>query len=130
MEKDNKYDYWIDLAEYDLITAEAMMATKRYLYVGFMCHQVIEKSLKALYIKINQKTPPYVHNLLLLSQESGLYDSLSVEQKDFLDFLQPLNIQTRYPAYKESILKLLDANKCDELIKTTRIFFEWIKNKQ
>lgn len=31
-------DCWLKLAEYDLDTAEAMHETKRYLYVGFMCH--------------------------------------------------------------------------------------------
>jgi HEPN domain-containing protein len=39
--------YWAEIADYDLDTAEAMLATKRYLYVGFMCHQTIEKLLKA-----------------------------------------------------------------------------------
>lgn len=34
--------YWTDIAEYDLDTAQAMLDTGRYLYVGFMRHQVIE----------------------------------------------------------------------------------------
>lgn len=38
-----KVKYWIDLAKYDFETAKAMFDTKRYLYVGFMCHQTIEK---------------------------------------------------------------------------------------
>lgn len=37
-----KVKYWIDLAEYDFETAKAMFDTKRYLYVGFMCHQTID----------------------------------------------------------------------------------------
>ena len=41
-----KVNYWLDLARYDLDTAKAMLDTKRYLYVGFMCHQTIEKGLK------------------------------------------------------------------------------------
>jgi uncharacterized protein YeeX (DUF496 family) len=41
MEK--KINYWIELSDYDLETAEAMLKSKRYLYVGFMCHQTIEK---------------------------------------------------------------------------------------
>ena len=41
MEK--KINYWIELSDYDLETAEAMHKSKRYLYVGFMCHQTIEK---------------------------------------------------------------------------------------
>ncbi len=44
---DSKIKYWIDLSDYDLDTAEAMLQSKRYLYVGFMCHQSIEKSFKA-----------------------------------------------------------------------------------
>ena len=38
MTEQNKIDYWIDIADYDLKTAEAMLETGRYLYVGFMCH--------------------------------------------------------------------------------------------
>jgi len=45
MHMDEKTRYWIDLAEYDLETAKVMLAGKRLLYVGFMCHQVIEKAL-------------------------------------------------------------------------------------
>ena len=54
---DNKVQYWIDLAEYDIETAEAMFETKRFLYVGFMCHQVIEKSLKGYYVFVKNEIP-------------------------------------------------------------------------
>lgn len=43
----DKVAYWLDIADYDLDTAEAMYQTGRWLYVAFMCHQVIEKTLKA-----------------------------------------------------------------------------------
>ena len=33
-------EYWLEIAKYDLDTADAMLSAKRYLYVGFMCHQV------------------------------------------------------------------------------------------
>jgi len=36
-----KVEYWCELSEYDLETANAMLKSKRYLYVGFMCNQVI-----------------------------------------------------------------------------------------
>lgn len=42
---DDRIKYWVEMAEYDFDTAKAMLDTKRYLYVGFMCHQVIEKML-------------------------------------------------------------------------------------
>ena len=43
----DKVTYWTDLSDYDFDTAEAMLVSGRYLYVGFMCHQSIEKILKA-----------------------------------------------------------------------------------
>ncbi len=33
-----KAAYWLESAEYDLQTAQAMLETRRLLYVGFMCH--------------------------------------------------------------------------------------------
>jgi len=45
---DERAEYWIEIADYDIATAKAMLQTGRYLYVGFMCQQTIEKSLKAL----------------------------------------------------------------------------------
>ncbi len=44
-----KVKYWIDLYDYDLVMAEAMQKNEHYLYVGFMCHQTIEKIFKAYY---------------------------------------------------------------------------------
>ena len=51
--------YWIELAEYDLETANAMFTTKRWLYVGFMCHQAVEKTMKSYWCKSQQNDPPY-----------------------------------------------------------------------
>ncbi len=48
MNVEEKIEYWLDIASYDLKTARAMLRTKRFLYVGFMCHQVIEKVKKYL----------------------------------------------------------------------------------
>jgi HEPN domain-containing protein len=53
---DKKVKYWIEISEYDLLTAKSMLDTKRYLYVAFMCHQSIEKLLKAYSTEIYIKT--------------------------------------------------------------------------
>ena len=45
---DDNIRYWIELSEYDLETAKVMLSSRRLLYVGFMCHQVVEKALKAI----------------------------------------------------------------------------------
>lgn len=125
----SRIEYWIDLAKYDLDTARAMNDSKRYLYVGFMCHQVIEKVLKAYFVKNMEGNPPYTHNLSMLAEKSGLYDDMSNEQKDFLDFLEPLNIEARYPTTKEKLLSILNSKKCNELIKRTEGELEWVMKK-
>jgi HEPN domain-containing protein len=127
MEIDEKVKYWIDISDYDLVTAEAMLETKRLLYVGFMCHQAVEKILKGYYTKINSDTPPYIHNLLVLAERTSLLKELSEEQSNLLSQLNPLNIKARYPQYKEMILKELSNEDCLKLIKKTREFIEWVK---
>lgn len=48
---------------------------------------------------------------------------------NFIISLQPLNIEGRYPTYKESLLKYLTDEKCKNLIEQSKEFFEWIKLK-
>ncbi len=128
MDKIESIKYWVDIADYDLETAKAMLKTKRYLYVGFMCHQVIEKILKAYYCKILDDIPPYTHNLKRLADITGLTDKLTPEQTDFLIEILPLNIEARYPTYKDEIYKMLDKVKANEIISKTKEFSEWIKS--
>jgi len=127
MEK--KIYYWIELSDYDMGTAEALLESGRYLYVGFMSHQAIEKILKAYFVSIVHKVAPYSHSLSLLANKSGISDLLSEEQKDFIDMLEPLNIETRYPTHKEQLLKSLTKDRCTEILKKTRILQKWIKEK-
>ena len=60
----DKIKYWIELSDYDIETASAMLVTKRYLYVGFMCHQSVEKCIKAMLSAKNEEIPPKIHNLI------------------------------------------------------------------
>lgn len=122
----DKTTYWIDMAAYDLDTAKAMLETKRYLYVGFMCHQTIEKALKAVIAESGQ-FPPKIHNLLTLSDRTGLTGKFSPEQKKFITALNPLNIESRYPKYKDKINSMLTPETCKEIISGTEDLFSWIK---
>ena len=125
----DKIEYWTELSEYDLKTAKAMLKSKRYLYVGFMCNQVIEKIFKAYYVKMKKEQPPYTHKLIRLAEESGLYRQMSEEQKDFLDVISPLNIEARYPTQKQEIFEALSKRRCKEIFKGTEELVLWIKKK-
>ncbi len=58
---------WLAGAQYDLETAEHMLRTGRYLYVVFMCHLAIEKTLKALVCEATNASPPRIHDLQRLA---------------------------------------------------------------
>lgn len=126
---ENKVKYWIELSEYDFDTAKAMLRSKRYLYVGFMAHQSIEKLLKAFYVQTKQETAPFSHSLSYLAKESGIYNSFSEEQKDFIDKLEPLNIEARYPTHKDQLLKSLTEEHCSDILKNVQEIREWISQK-
>jgi HEPN domain-containing protein len=105
---DQRTVYWIEISEYDLETAQVMLENGRFLYVGFMCHQAIEKMLKAHITFTSQDHPPYIHQLLTLARTSGLAERMDDRMKDTLDILDPLNIEARYPSNKDEIFKSLD----------------------
>lgn len=121
--------YWLELSDYDLETAMAMLKSKRYLYVGFMCHQAIEKIFKAYYTKLLSEVPPISHSLSYLAKKGTFYELFSDEQKDFIDQIEPLNIEARYPSDKERLLKSLTFEKCKELIEKSSQLQKWIKTK-
>jgi len=126
---DEKANYWIELSDYDLETAVAMLNSKRFLYVGFMCHQTIEKAFKAYFSSLKTEVAPYSHSLSYLAKKGGFYELFSEDQKDFIDQIEPLNIEARYPTHKERLLKSLTENKCLEIIEKTKSLQEWIKLK-
>ena len=125
----DKVAHWLDIADYDLDTAEAMYQTGRRLYVAFMCHQVIEKTLKAYWCGTQPDDPPYTHNHKRLADGSGLYVQMTEEQKDFLNTITNYNIQARYPEDKEDLCKTLTPQVCQEMIDETKQMSQWIKDK-
>jgi HEPN domain-containing protein len=119
--------YWIDISEYDLQVAKTILDKGHYLYVGFMCHQAVEKMLKAIYVKQTSTMPPYIHKLDKLVERVGLKAAMSQEHNDFIDELTPLNIQARYPAYKEAIYSLIDKGKATQIVNKTEDLLQWLK---
>ena len=124
-----KVKYWIELSDYDFETAEAMLASGRYLYVGFMCHQTIEKIIKSYFCFKSDEVPPFSHNLSYLAEKSGLNDILTDEYRYFINLLEPLNIEARYPTHKEELLKSLSKERCEEILVNTKKFQKWVKKR-
>lgn len=124
-----KREYWLDLARYDLDTAEVMLNGSRYLYVGFMCHQVIEKALKASIWALTGNEPEYIHTLARLLRASGLSDDVPGNLAGLIDVLEPLNVEARYPTHKDKLMKSLTHERSEEILRQTKEMYTWIKSK-
>jgi HEPN domain-containing protein len=124
-----RLEYWLDLADYDIETAQVMLIGRRYLYVGFMCHQAIEKAFKGMLARdcAKDEIPPKIHDLSKLAIRANLIDTMSEEQKDFIEELNPLNIEARYPEYKEQVALTLTPERCRSIIAKTEELLCWIK---
>ncbi|MCL1865703.1 MAG: HEPN domain-containing protein [Spirochaetes bacterium] len=104
MTKEEKYAYWIELAQYDLDSAAAMFSTGRWFYVIFMCQQAIEKCCKGLYTLYIDDNVPKIHNIKTIVSrfKDKLPIAVSEDTLRFLDFLSAQYITYRYPDFEQS----------------------------
>ncbi|MEW6419598.1 MAG: HEPN domain-containing protein [Nitrospirota bacterium] len=72
MDKKEHIEYWLNSAEHDLDVAETLFQNKKYDWCLFIGHLVIEKVLKAFYVRDTSESPPWIHNLLRLSENIDL----------------------------------------------------------
>jgi HEPN domain-containing protein len=125
MEEDIKY--WIDLAEYDLKTAEAMFESRRYVYVLFTCQQAVEKVLKALVVKASHRFPPRTHDLLKLALLAEI--DLDNEQKEFLAKLSFYYIESRYPEELLKISESITRSVALEYLNRSKEVLKWLTKR-
>ena len=125
----NVIDNWLALAQYDLATAEAMLQTGRYLYVGFMCQQAVEKLLKACYVKHRNATPPYTHNLLRLMAELPWNGEMDASLVATLESLNSYYLESRYTEDIQELAAALTESKARAILADTKELFAWIRSK-
>jgi HEPN domain-containing protein len=124
---EEKIKYWVDLSDNDFIVAETLMKNGHNLYAGFMCHQAVEKIFKGYFVKTKNDTPPFKHDLEYLAQQSELYNLLNEKQISFLENLNPLNIEARYPDYKNKTAQYLTNERTRNILEQTKELLEWTK---
>jgi len=124
----DKVKYWLDLAKEDMDVAQVLLTSGKLLYFGFMCHLAVEKALKAQ-IESAGDTAPKIHNLIRLAELGGVLDVMTEEQSDLLAVLNPLQIEARYPAYKQQIELILTPDQCNTLMRQTKELVTWIEQQ-
>ena len=129
MTNEEKVKYWIDLSNRDFDTAEWVIKGGYNLHAGYMCHQAVEKILKGCFTKMKEDTPPFTHDLTGLAQKTDLYDLMSDEQKTIIGTLNPLNIEARYPEYKNKIAQTMTKEVTQNILTNTKELLQWTKQK-
>ena len=119
--------YWVDTAEHDLRTAEHLFEKGDYAWCLFIGHLVLEKLLKAVYVRDNQQIPPRTHNLVMLVKATTLV--ITAEQEQFLYRVNDFNLEARYPDVKQAFYAL-----CTEEFTTTHFieikeYSQWLTSQ-
>jgi HEPN domain-containing protein len=128
MDLEEKFDYWLDIARYDLETAEAMFSAGRWLYVVFMCQQAIEKLCKGLYLLYLDDSIPRTHdiNSLITKYAEKLSSPIDDNKRRFFAKLSAFYLTNRYPEYKERLSIALNKEEAEGILKTSREIFAWL----
>jgi HEPN domain-containing protein len=128
MTQQEKIDFWIKTSDNDFESMEYMFAGKRYSWALFIGHLVIEKLLKALFIKVNSDKVdiPKTHNLVELAKKDNL--TLTDEQESRLIVITHFNINARYRDYKDAFYKRCTKEYTTNQINILKEVRQWIKD--
>jgi HEPN domain-containing protein len=107
--------YWKESSDQNYKTMHNLLHSGDYSWSLFMGHLVLEKLLKAHYVKSTGKHPFFTHDLLRLSKKSGLVTT--VETEEWLDDISTFNLNARYDNYKQDFY----------LLCTKEFTFIWIE---
>ena len=77
---DKIVQYWIDSSDKDFRTMQNLLKSGDNSWALFLGHLVLEKLLKAYYVKNLQKHPVFTHDLLRLATKAGLEISEETEE--------------------------------------------------
>lgn len=122
-------NYWIECSNEDYKTMKNLYRSKDYTWCLFIGHLVIEKLLKALYVKCIGSNVPRTHDLLRLAVDCKLV--LTTKKEDSLDLITTFNISARYPDYKKTFFYKCDkeyTDNCLDQIEEMRIWILSILN--
>ncbi len=120
-------EYWIKTAVHDLKTAEHLFENGYYMWCLYIGHLVLEKILKAHYVKDIKETPPKIHDLVKLESKTKL--NFTDEQIEFLVKVNFYNIENRYPDYKLDAYKTYNKKYTTENFSKLKEMYEWLRSR-
>jgi len=127
MTREEIIHFWVQSSNRDYKTMNHLFAQKDYSWSLFLGHLVLEKLLKAYYVKSIDTKVPLIHDLLRIADKANL--QISAEQRDFLDIVSQFNIRVRYDDYKAKFHKTCNKGYTSKHIQDIKTFREWLKEQ-
>lgn len=127
MKKGEIIDYWLSSSDKDFKAMGSLLKSGHYVWTLFLGHLILEKLLKAIYVKNVNANIPLIHNLSKIAEEAKL--DISGKQKDLLDEITTFNISARYPDYKGRFYKKANKGFTEEYVKKIKRFRQWLRKK-
>lgn len=124
-DKERIINHWIEGSDNDFKTMIDLYQTKNNNWALFMGHLVIEKLLKALFVKTKGEFPPITHDLRRICEKANI--EIDMSQQILLDSISRFNIKARYDDYKQSFYQLCTDNFTAEWISKIKDCRLWIK---
>jgi len=125
LDVDRIVNHWIEASNQDFETMLNLYDSRSYGWSLFIGHIVIEKLLKALYVKRFSKHAPFTHNLFRLAELAELKPNS--EYSDWLDVITSFNINARYDDHKREFYGLCNAEYAGYWIERIKTIRSWIK---
>jgi HEPN domain-containing protein len=119
--------YWVDSSDKDFKTMENLMESGDYNWAMFLGHLVIEKLLKAVYVKVHEKHAIHGHDLLRLTASLDL--DLDPVKEEWLDRITTFNLNARYDSYKQNFYKLCTKEFALEWKSKIEELRQWLLNQ-
>lgn len=113
------------MVDYDLSAAKHMWRSGRYIYVIFMCHLALEKTLKAFVIIQTNKPSPKTHDLIRLLELADVV--LTPAQLDFVGKINNTSVATRYPEDFPLLKSSYPKNIAKKYLDETEGLIKWLK---
>jgi HEPN domain-containing protein len=117
-------EYWKKSSDQNYATMNNLLKSKDYSWALFIGHLVIEKLLKAHYVKTHNKHSLFTHDLLRLSSKCEL--EVSIEYEEWLDNISTFNINARYDNYKQDFFKLCTKEFTAVWVQRIEKIREWL----
>ncbi|MDO9152181.1 MAG: HEPN domain-containing protein [Paludibacter sp.] len=124
---DNIIKYWKSSSEQNYVTMCNLCSSKDYNWALFIGHLVLEKILKAIYVKQYSKHPLFTHDLLRLAKKSNL--EISENHEEWLDEISTFNLNARYDNYKQDFQKRCTSEYTQIWIKRIEELRLWLINQ-